>query len=232
MNLKTTLLIATLGGTIASSVHAATGSEQFSFFWSTPNAVDTFVAAVPAFNTAPTPTYPLGRTLTGVEFGIAPLSTFNGGVQFTVPAGAVGSGTVTLAGTPPAGLSIKFGLLSSYTFSKAISASTGPVGLPGGTSTTVNVGGPLTQGLTGLPLGPFQEGFAFVPIVVKVAGSYSTDLDAPQGTTALNLPVTSSGFGFVRYTFSGQLIPEAETYVAGIALAGLVGWTAHRRLRR
>lgn len=230
MNLKKTLLIASLGGAVASSAYAQT--ETWFFRWSTTSSGTTFLATVPKFNTSPTASYPDGRTLTGVQFSIVNpfLSQFKGGIEYTLPVGTAGSGNVTLSGSP--GLSLAFGLGSIFTFSQNISASSGVVPLSGGL-TTVPVGGPLTQALTSLPNSAQWSGTSgFVPIGVRLTGSYTSNDQTPQGTSAVNLPVTSSGIGFVQYTFAGTVIPESETYVAGIALAGLVGWTAHRRLRR
>lgn len=228
MNLKKTLLIASLGGAVASSAYAQ--PEQWFFRWSTTSSGQTFLTSVPKFNTSPTATYPDGRTLTGVQFTIIPpLSRFSGGIEYTLPVGTAGSANVTLSGAP--GLTLGFNFGSIFTFAQNINASSGPVPLPGGL-TTVPVSGSLVQPLTPLPNSPLWSGSGFVPISVRLVGSYSSNDQTPQGTSAVNLPVISSGIGFVQYTFTGTVIPEAETYVAGIALAGLVGWTAHRRFRR
>lgn len=230
MNLKKTLLIASLGGVVGSGAYAQT--ETWFFRWSTPSAAQAFTAFVPRFDPSPTATYLDGRTLTGVQFSIIGTpSTFRGGVEYTLPAGAAGTTEVTLSGSP--GLRLGFGLGAISTFSKNISASSGDVLLPAGTTTSVNVVGSLAQPLTALPKSPLFVGVGQVtPISVRLTGSYSDETESPQGTTSVNLPITSSGIGFVRYTFVPTEIPEAETYLAGLALAGLAGWTAHRRLRR
>lgn len=102
--------------------------------------------------------------------------------------------------------------------------------IPGGGTASV---GPISAPLSGSAAGGLLNWSpASIPVNISFVGAFGVSTD-PQARNLADPSLLSSGVGTVTYTYrvDGQ-IPEAETYVAGLALAGLVGYGFFRRSRK
>ncbi len=77
-------------------------------------------------------------------------------------------------------------------------------------------------------------GVGTIPVLIGLAaGSGAGVFSSPAVQVNNNPTVLSSGVGTIFYTYDVRsLVPEAETYVAGLAMAGLVGYGFFRRSRK
>lgn len=174
----------------------------------------TVATTVPGFNVA-------GATLTGVQINLTGVA-------------VVGSAVVQNQEAYSSNISIS--LLGTHTvringidISNFANVSSGPVPTgPGATSNhgpiSAPIGGNAAAGLAGWTPGPIN-------VLISFAGAFGVNTD-PQAQTLSNPNLTSQGVGTVTYTYTPSNIPEAETYVAGIAMLGMVGYGFYRRSRK
>ena len=198
--------------TVASAAFAATQTVNFN--WSAaPTTVDTQVTTVPAFTAA--------GTLTGVQInltgqnvvGTAVASNLgNQSSQFSIDLS--GTHTVTINGVPIANV---------------IAATSGDVtAVNGGPS--VNLG-PISAALSGSAPGGLSGWTSPVPVFIRFNGTFGVNA-TPQVQLSALPTLSSVGIGTVTYTYTEGRVPEAETYVAGLALVGMVGYGFYRRSRK
>jgi len=102
--------------------------------------------------------------------------------------------------------------------------------IPGGGTASV---GPVSAALGGSGVGGLIGWSpASIPVNISFVGAFGVSTD-PQARNLADPSLLSSGVGTVTYTYRADNgVPEAETYVAGLALAGLVGYGFFRRSRK
>ncbi len=201
--------------TVAASAFAGTQVAPFSWDNTSVPPANTQIATVAPFNTA------LG-TLTGVQINltghliVGSTSVLNASTFQTANFFLILTGTHTVT-------------INGFTIDNAINLTSPTV--PIGPGVTVGLGpvssalgGSLNGGLSGWTSGN-------IPVFFKFPGSLLVSA-SPQVTFQSSPVVTSDGIGNVTYTYTEARVPEAETYVAGLALVGLVGYGCFRRTRQ
>jgi len=214
--MKKTLLNIVLAS-VATAAFADTTSVNFS--WASQNVPVSLTQAavnvtVAGFNGA------LG-TLTGVSINLTGTSVVGtataqnqGNVNSTLSLLLIGNHTVSING------------LQVVNSINATSA--GLLTLPSATATL----GPVSASLSGTASGgPSGWTGGTIPVLIGFAGAAAVS-GTPQVQILSTPTVTSSGFGTVTYTYTATNVPEAETYVAGLALVGMAGYGFYRRSRK
>lgn len=145
--------------------------------------------------------------------------------------------TLTLTGTHEVSI-------NGLTIDTTLVAPTASASVAAGATTTL---GPVTAPLSGsrsvgatpssaAPPSPAASwtGAGTIPVLIGLLpGSGAGVFSSPAVQVNNNPTVLSAGVGTVSYYYeTRQLVPEAETYVAGLAMAGLVGYGFYRRSRK
>lgn len=207
-------------GCMATAAFAST--QQFAFNWSNlqaqPSPPSLTGTLVPQFN-------PAFGTLTSISLNLTGTA-------------LVGTGNIqnieTYTTTAQVGLSGQHNTLvnnlSILNTSPGLIMSVGVVIAPGATAAvgpaSLALGGNASTGDT-----TGWIGVGSVPILISFDGSFGVFTN-PQAKTISDPFLLSTGSGFLTYTYQENSIPEAETYAAGLALVGMVGYGFYRRSRK
>ena len=203
---------------VASAAFGATQSFNFSWTDLSVSGSDAIGTTVPGFSAAGTLTQ-VAINVTGVAV-VGNLSVKNvAGPTINTGVDLFGSHVVTING-----LSIADGVAAtaaSQTIALGETKAFGPL--------TDTLLGSNTTGLTaGWTPGPLN-------VLVRIVGGLQTNGNVQNNTVEQVSSLKSTVTGTITYTYEPRqdpLVPEAETYVAGLAMAGLVGYGFYRRSRK
>lgn len=211
--MKRTLLSVALASA-ASTVYAGTLSQSFSWLTTAVPSIDTSVATVPGFNPA------LG-TLTGVNINLAG--------DFIVGSAVVDNHSPTTASSFQLFLSgIHHTTVNGFDIANAISLTSPTTLIPANSTGTA---GPVSQALGGTLPGGLSGWVGPVSVLIRFNGVLIATANPPVDFISDPL-LTSQGQGSITYTYTDTTVPEAGTYVAGLALAGVVIYGWYRRCRK
>ena len=206
---------------------AAQQVENFSWTGATLTGVTTAQATVNGFNSANGVLNSITLAITGTSVSGSLIVTNVTGPQITSGADLIGTHILSLGGhtTPLVGT---IGPLNSPVNSTALAQFIDP-----GMSATFNMLQLLGAATTGpqVPgtLADFTGGT--VNVLVRLAGGISLNGDLGNNLISQRSTILNTVVGTVTYNFTPRTnqVPEAETYVAGLALAGLAGYGFYRR---
>ena len=206
---------------------AAQQVENFSWTGATLTGVTTAQATVNGFNSANGVLNSITLAITGTSVSGSLIVTNVTGPQITSGADLIGTHILSLGGhtTPLVGT---IGPLNS-----PVNSSAGAQFIDPGLSATFN----MLQLLGAATTGPQVPGNAAdftggtVNVLVRLAGGISLNGDLGNNLISQRSTILNTVVGTVTYNFTPRTnqVPEAETYVAGLALAGLAGYGFYRR---
>ena len=208
---------------------AAQQVENFSWTGATLTGVTTAQATVNGFNSANGVLNSITLAITGTSVSGSLIVTNLTGPQITSGADLIGTHILSLGGhtTPLVGT---IGPLNS-----GINVSAFPQFIDPGLSATFNMLQLLGVGGTGSVLVSPANAPDFtggtVNVLVRLAGGISLNGDLGNNLISQRSTILNTVVGTVTYNFTPRTnqVPEAETYVAGLALAGLAGYGFYRR---
>ena len=206
---------------------AAQQVENFSWTGATLTGVTTAQATVNGFNSANGVLNSITLAITGTSVSGSLIVTNLTGPQITSGADLIGTHILSLGGhtTPLVGT---IGPLNS-----GINVSAFPQFIDPGLSATFNMLQLLGANTTGalVPGTPADFTGGTVNVLVRLAGGISLNGDLGNNLISQRSTILNTVVGTVTYNFTPRTnqVPEAETYVAGLALAGLAGYGFYRR---